>query len=416
MKSNWQKKYKSDVLIAITIAFLPFLAYMHLLFSNELKEISFFGIEISHGFESNSTFIWYLFKNIIPSTLLVIWLSTVAMRWKYLLLPLLTLYIYNTLDFLFDSFRLNNLRLINDENSILLIKIMIIALTISVIFFCDTYYFKRYRRRLLEISIKSILSSNIKYSNDFYSEKVQSLMEKKDSITGTNYLKKIYNAKLVLEDRLQTFNNKSKSETNKDSGRLSLLVIFVLVCTTLLWFGHYLIPEYEQVLDLGIIKVHNNGFNSVRTFLWFLLQKLIVLIPLTLWFLTCQQWWKYAILSPIILYSYQFWEATQDINTLDAAGNINAFPAIFCVVLLLIVVSKAIKYRVQILIMYDQLTEEIDNLFKTADFKANNILYKNVRQIKMLKAEIAQESSAREQLMKLITLRDELLKQLKVDY
>jgi hypothetical protein len=137
---------------------------------------------------------------------------------------------------------------------------------------------------------------------------------------------------------------------------------------------------------------------------------------MTLWFLSSQQWWKYAILSPIILYSYQFWEATQDINTLDAAGNIKAFPAIFCVVLILIVISKAIKYRVQILMMYEQLTEEIDNLFKNVDLKANNVLYKNVKQIKMLKAEIARESNAKEQLLKLITLRDELLKQLKVNY
>ncbi len=415
MKSNWQKKYKSDVLIAITVAFLPFLAYTHLLFSNELKEICLFGIEFSHSFLSNSTFIWSLFKDIIPFTLLVIWFSTIANRWKYLLIPILTLYLYNTLDYLFDSFRINNLRLINDENSILLIKIMIIALIISVIFFCDTYYFKPYRRRLLEISIKSILSANIKYSNDIYSEKLQSLMQKKDRINWNSYLVKIYNAKLILQDRLQMNNYKSKDEVNSNHERLNLVVICALVVTTLLWFIHYLIPA-EQVWDLGILKIHSNGFTNVQIFLWFLIRKLIIIIPMTLWFLICQHWWKYAILSPIILYSYQFWEATQDINTLDAAGNIKAFPAIFCVVLFLLLTSKAIKYRVQILIMYDQLTEEIDNLFKNTDFKSNNILYKNVKQIKMLKAEIARESSGKEQLLKLITLRDELLEQLKVNY
>ena len=137
---------------------------------------------------------------------------------------------------------------------------------------------------------------------------------------------------------------------------------------------------------------------------------------MTLWFLSSQQWWKYAILSPIILYSYQFWEAMQDINTLDAAGNIKAFPAIFCVVLLLIIISKGIKYRVQILIMYEQLTEEIENLFKNTDFKANTVLYKNIKQIKIHKAEIERETNAKEQLMKLIILRDELVKQLKVNY
>jgi hypothetical protein len=194
-----------------------------------------------------------------------------------------------------------------------------------------------------------------------------------------------------------------------------LLVIVLLVITTLLWFIHYLIPS-KEIWDLGAMQVHSNGFTNVQIFLWFLIRKLIAIIPLTLWFLTCHQWWKYAILSPIILYSYQFWEATQDVSFLDEAGNISAFPAIFCVVLLLLVISKAIKYRVQILIMYEQLTDEIENLFKNTDFSSNTDLYKNVKQIKIHKAEIDRETNAKEQLLKLITLRDELVKQLKVNY
>ncbi|MGB5359459.1 MAG: hypothetical protein WBN27_05895, partial [Eudoraea sp.] len=156
-------------------------------------------------------------------------------------------------------------------------------------------------------------------------------------------------------------------------------------------------------MDFGIIQLSNNGFLNVRTFVWFLLQKLIILIPLVLWFITCQQWWKYAILSPIILYSYQFWEATQDVSLLDAAGNIKAFPAIFCVVLLLFLISKAIKYRVEILIMYDHLAEEIEDLLKNTDFNTNSVLYKNVKRFKKLKEDIAQESNTQQQLIKLIT-------------
>lgn len=415
MKSNWHKKYKSDVLIAITIAVLPFLAYTHLLFSNELKAFIFFGNELAHSFLSNSTFVWYLFRDIIPFALLVIWFSTITMRWKYFLVPLFILYLNNVLDYLFNSFRINTLQLIYDGNSILMVKVLIIGLIIGAIFLCDSYYFKHYQRRLLEISIKSLLKSNIKNSNNVYSEKLHSLIEKKDSLTRTRYLKKIYNAKLILENRLNISKGKSIAEFNNKKGRLNLLVICVLVFTTLLWFSHYLIPA-EQLWNLGIMEFHSNGFTDVQIFLWFLIRKLIAIIPMTLWFLTCQQWWKYAILSPIILYTYQFWEATQDINALDAAGNIKAFPAIFCVVLFLFVISKAIKYRVQILTMYEQLTEEIENLFKNTDFNANTVLYKNIKQIKIHKEEIDRETNAREQLIKLITLRDELVKQLKVNY
>jgi arsenate reductase-like glutaredoxin family protein len=79
-------------------------------------------------------------------------------------------------------------------------------------------------------------------------------------------------------------------------------------------------------------------------------------------------------------------------------------------------ISKAIKYRVEILMMYEHLTEEIEDLLKNADFNANSVLYKNVKRFKLLKAEIAKETDARKQLMKLITLREELVKQLNINY
>jgi hypothetical protein len=416
MKSNWQKKYKSDVLIAIVIAVLPFLGYFHLLFSDVLNTISLFGWQYTHVLPSNTLFVWYLLKNVISFALLLIWFVTLSMRWKYFLVPLFILYINDIMEILFEPYGRYYFYPFYFEHNPITIKILIMSSIIGSIYLIDFYYFKNYRRRLLEISIKSLLTANIRDSHNIYSQKLKSLIENKDGISRTNYLKKIYNVKLILEDRLQIHNRTFGIELNNKKGKLNLLVIVLLVFTTLLWFSHYLIPEYEQVLDLGIVQLNNNGFDSVRIYLWFLLQKLIILIPMTLWFLTCHQWWKYAILSPIILYSYQFWEATQDVSFLDEAGNISAFPAIFCVVLLLLVISKAIKYRVQILIMYEQLTDEIENLFKNTDFSSNTDLYKNVKQIKIHKAEIDRETNAKEQLLKLITLRDELVKQLKVNY
>ncbi len=135
-----------------------------------------------------------------------------------------------------------------------------------------------------------------------------------------------------------------------------------------------------------------------------------------LWFLTCQHWWKYAILSPIILYSYQFWEATQDVRYLDAAGNIKAFPAIFCIILILLMISKTIKYRVEILIMYEHLISEIDDLLKKGEFNSNNSSFLNIKRLKNLKEEIAKETNTQQQLARLMSLREELLKQLHVNF
>ncbi len=416
LKSKWQRKYMLDVLIAFTIAVLPFLGYTHLLFSQELGTFSLFGIEYSHTFLDNSTFVWFLLKDIIPFALLLIWFTSISIKWKYLIVPLFILYLNNILDNLFEVYRSYSIHLIFYENHTLTIKILLISSIIIIIFFFDSYYFKNYRRRQLEISFKSIISRNIRNSNNIYREKLKSLNAKRDKITWTSYFQKIYNAKLILENRLNRHNSAINEVASASRDRLNLIVVCLLVFTPLLWFIHYFIPENKQVLDLGIIQVHNNGFLNVRIFIWFLLQKLIILIPLVLWFITCQQWWKYAILSPIILYSFQFWEATQDVISLDAAGNIMAFPAIFCVVLLLLAISKAIKYRVEILIMYEHLSEEIEDLLKNADFNANSVFYKNVKRFKKRKEDLAQETNAQQQLIKLIILREELIKQLNVNY
>ena len=416
LKSNWQSKYKLDVLVAFLIAALPFLGYIHLLFSSDFRGFSFFGLEYSHDFLSNKLFVWYLFKDIIPFTLLLIWFTSISTKWRYLIVPLLILYFNDILENLFLPYGKYTFYPFYYENYPLTFNIFIITSIIGIIIFWDFYYFKSYRKRMLEISIKSLMRRNIRKSHNFYRENLNSLNEKRDKISWSSYLQKIYNAKLILENRLnrQTSSINQLVKVHRDC--LNFIVVGLLIFTTLLWFIHFLIPDNKQVLDLGIIQVHNNGFLNVRIFVWFLLQKLIILIPLVLWFITCQHWWKYAILSPIILYSFQFWEATQDVSSLDAAGNIKAFPAIFCVVLLLLMISKAIKYRVEILMMYEHLTEEIEDLLKNADFNANSVLYKNVKRFKLLKAEIAKETNARKQLMKLITLREELVKQLNINY
>jgi len=416
LKSKWQRKYKLDVLIAIIIALLPFLGYIHLLFSEEIKTFSLFGFEYSHIFSSNRSFVWSLLKNILPFTLLVIWFLTISLKCKYLIIPLFILYLNNLLNNLFAPFGKYIFYPFHYESYPLTINILIIILIIGFIILLDTHYFKHYRKRFLEVSIKSIIDQNINISSNIYRDNLKSLIENRNEITTTNYFRKIYSAKLILGNWLKNTTGTITNDVNKNSYYLNIFVSTSLVIATLLWFIHYLIPGNIQKWDLGIIQVYNNGFTDVQIFLWFLIRKLIIIIPMILWFLTCQHWWKYAILSPIILYSYQFWEATQDVRYLDAAGNIKAFPAIFCIILILLMISKTIKYRVEILIMYEHLIGEIDDLLKNGEFNSNNRPFLNIKRFTNLKEEIAKETNAQQQLTRLMSLREELIKQLHINF
>ena len=126
LKYNWHRKYKLDVLIAFTIAAIPFLGYIHLLFSQDLGTISLLGFEYSHVFPSNTLFVWYLLKDIIPFTLLMIWFATISMNWKYLIVPLFILYFNDILENLLEPIGKYTFYPFYFENYPITVKILII--------------------------------------------------------------------------------------------------------------------------------------------------------------------------------------------------------------------------------------------------------------------------------------------------
>ena len=220
LKYNWQKKYRSDIIIALAIAVLPLLGYTHLLFSNDHKGILLFGIEFSHPLLNNSTFVWYLLKSIIPFTLLMIWFTTISMRWKYLIVPLSVLYLKDTLDNLFEPISRYSFHLVYFDNYSFTIKVLIISSTIIIIFFLDSYYFKHYRIRQLEISFKSLIIRNL---NSVYRQNIQYLIVNRNKINSTSYLRKIYNAHLILEKRLKKNIDTTVPQLNNRIIRINLL-------------------------------------------------------------------------------------------------------------------------------------------------------------------------------------------------
>ncbi|MBT8205084.1 MAG: hypothetical protein KJP14_03450 [Eudoraea sp.] len=141
---------------------------------------------------------------------------------------------------------------------------------------------------------------------------------------------------------------------------MMILIIFIGG----LWFSHYLIPDGVKSYWLGPLKIHSNGFTDASTFLWYSSKKFVMIILLVLWFFSTYNWWRYALLSPIILYMYQFWESFQDINSLDAYGNVKVFPLVFLSVLLVLAFSHVVRLQSRTLDTYEEISIEIDRLIK----------------------------------------------------
>jgi hypothetical protein len=299
--------------------------------------------------------------------------------------------------------------------NIAMVNILIFTMFIVILILLDTYFFANYRRQLLDISIKTLLNNNVQISTDTYKKVIDKIRKNRYKYSSTTYLYRIMNIKLLID--LWLLKNTNSTENNISKKYLVLknvLIILVLLITTILWFAHYLIPDNIQVLDLGLLVIDSNGFDNVRTYIWFLLRKIIVIIPMLVWYFSCANWWRFAILSPITMYSYQLWEATQDIQHLDAAGNIKAFPIVVIVVILLIMVSKIIRYRVDLLTLYDAVVKEIDSIIQNGELRANKSFHQNILRIKQLRQEIAGESNQNRRLDRLIALREELISETKI--
>jgi hypothetical protein len=88
------------------------------------------------------------------------------------------------------------------------------------------------------------------------------------------------------------------------------------------------------------------------------------MVFLAVWFITSLNWWRYSILSPLIIYSYQFWEAFQDVQIIEAYGNLRIMPLVILNVAIVLLISKLVKYRADLLEVYENVNVEMEEILQ----------------------------------------------------
>ena len=126
------------------------------------------------------------------------------------------------------------------------------------------------------------------------------------------------------------------------------------------------------------VTIGKNGFPDVNIFIWYVCGKLCTLVPLCIWFMTCGHWWRYAILSPIVLFTYQLWGANQNFSLeIDNYEYIRALPMILILVLVLILISKDVQYQAKIIDIYENLSAEIEVLLNKLNTEKSKAIKSN---------------------------------------
>ncbi len=400
ISSEWFRSYKLDLILGVIIGISPFFLYSHLLFDDSINTFSFFGLKISHYLDNNQNFVWQIMSSIIPIFLLSILYLTASGRWRYCLLLLIIMY-FNRMIF--------NLQIVDDfsDGFTTPLGILLNKNLLNILIIVDIFSFSKYRKRSIILTFNNLFKSLINSRYITTNKNLIDFLEPKVETSNFKYLTKIYYIRNILDKQLILFRKDRNRRFLFGGIRFDLVVGIILVINISLWFLPYIIPENSQTLRIfKDFTIETNGFPDVHTFIWFTVNKFIIIIPLIIWFISSYYWWKYVILIPILLYSYQFWEAFQDVDNLDAIGNINAVPYLILLMLVLIVISKFMREKIRILAYYEYLDLEIEKQVNELAWKGN---FSNVN------SQIDKNSINGSNKNKLIQFRLELLKQKLID-
>lgn len=96
------------------------------------------------------------------------------------------------------------------------------------------------------------------------------------------------------------------------------LMALIIAITPIIFYSHKYISDGEQEINILFFSLTANGFTDAGTALYYYLTKLVPLILLIFWFVTCKNWWYHAILIPISMYSFQLYsQFTSESSRID---------------------------------------------------------------------------------------------------
>ena len=400
-KEFWYRKYRGDILLAFVVLGLPFCLFLHLFFEDDGNQyFSLFDRYYYHGFSTTRAFAWFVLSKLIPLLLVLIWFFTSTKWWRYYILAPIGLYVYSIVSFFLDRVFLSVDTLVETFSISILICLLVVLFDEFIVnkILVQGYMPSSYRtlkNRSLYKRVKNQL------------ENIRNL---KSSLNAIQYGSRLQHLDILLSDKvIQEFEIKSylsKTNPNKTTGDFINVVLLMLI--PIIHSTHHLIPSGLNEFEILGLKIGSNGFQDFNTFYWFAMSKFCVVVLMIAWFISTKIWWRFVVLSPVLLYLYQFIESLQDIRYLDSTTNINVFPAILTLLIILVLLSYNYKYKFRILEIYDEVENELEEFIDKIAAKEINDLH----EFRSLSAESKKSRSTEQYLEKLYRLKQKILYEL----
>ncbi|UOB16615.1 hypothetical protein [Abyssalbus ytuae] len=146
---------------------------------------------------------------------------------------------------------------------------------------------------------------------------------------------------------------------------IGYVISFFLITSPFLFYLYRVAPSDSKEWQLGFLIIKSGGFANVQFFLHALFTKLILCTITTVWFFTCQSWWKYAILVPITMFLFQLTGVLNyKIQYIDEYDFWYSLPVVIPIVASIIIVSGKISKYTTALDLKDEIEKELSQMIK----------------------------------------------------
>ncbi|GHC64149.1 hypothetical protein GCM10008083_31760 [Ulvibacter litoralis] len=123
-----------------------------------------------------------------------------------------------------------------------------------------------------------------------------------------------------------------------------MLLSLLLIATPFLFYLYRLAPPESSEWETVFGTIRSNGFSNVQSFIYTLFTKVILVMLTGIWFLTSNNWWKYAILVPFTMFLFQFIGVlNNEIKYVDEFDFWYSLPLIVPILLFVIYISYRIS-------------------------------------------------------------------------
>ncbi|MEM6722163.1 MAG: hypothetical protein AAF611_22740 [Bacteroidota bacterium] len=148
---------------------------------------------------------------------------------------------------------------------------------------------------------------------------------------------------------------KLKSEPRDNLTRKRLVrssIIAVLIAITPYIFQLYESVPTDAKWENFLFSFESNYYKNAQIVAWVCMNKLVPLLLLIIWFITCKNWWYHIILIPIAMFAFQFIQA---IN--DESRNFDELEIYWLIPIMMIIVPIVYLIRIK---LFDKLVYGID--------------------------------------------------------